>query len=124
MADVVDAHRRAPFGGHVLGATQSAGQIKALGQGEHPRPVGLIVLRQRGRQHEVIARPGAGDVERAQVLVPLLQVGVRLPEAIGKVDEGGGVFLGGGAARLDGGLAAGFFLLVDFGFFASRLLRF
>jgi len=35
-----------------------------------------------------------------------------------------GVFRGGGAARLDGGLAAGFFLLVDFGFFASRLLRF
>src|SRR5207237_9487896 len=35
----------------------------------------------------------------------------------------GGAFLGGSAATLDGA-AAGFFLLVDFGFFASRLLRF
>jgi hypothetical protein len=35
----------------------------------------------------------------------------------------GGAFLGGNAATLDGA-AAGFFLLVDFGFFASRLLRF
>jgi hypothetical protein len=35
----------------------------------------------------------------------------------------GGAFLGGSAATLEGA-AAGFFLLVDFGFFASRLLRF
>ena len=43
---------------------------------------------------------------------------------LGAVQRPAKVFFVGVAAELDGVFAAGFFLLVDFGFFASRLLRF
>jgi len=56
--------------------------------------------------------------------LPLPAISTHRPAQPNAVQRPPGVFRGGGAARLDGGLAAAFFLLVDFGFFASRLLRF